>query len=101
MSNDGATLVLTIIGSVILWTGSIVSLMVWLQSKFDDLKRSFYSEVNKIRAEISNLERQVDDTFREHSNRLYRLEYRTFGFGGSPVGPQTHEGQLTYRDERQ
>lgn len=73
--HDQATLVLSIIGAIITWTASIISLVIWLTGKFRTLEKIIYREMDKHR-------REDDEHFRDHETRVMRLEIKTFGFAG-------------------
>ena len=53
----------------VLWTASVVSVVLWLSAKFRSLERLIYSEANKIMRRNSELE-----------IRLMRVELKVFGF---------------------
>lgn len=77
MQNESATLAIAIVGIVITYTASIVSLVLWLAGKFRGLEATFYRELGKHRDEDS-------ERFREQHDRLYKLELNTFGFTKIP-----------------
>jgi hypothetical protein len=70
---DTANLILAVIGFAILWTTSIVSMTLWLSSKFRSLERMIYIEMDKHR-------REDDDKFQKHGDRIIRLELKNYGF---------------------
>lgn len=77
MSQEGITIVLSILGAIVTWTGTVVALVLWLTGKFRDLEKSFYREMD--------LHRREDNTlFSDHGNRLQRLELKEFGFTQNP-----------------
>lgn len=78
-------LVLSIIGALITWTASVVSLMMWLTGKFRDLEKALYREMEKHR-------REDDAQFDEHKTKIMRLEIKAFGFTGPAPWPTLTEG---------
>lgn len=70
--HETATLTIAIVGLVITYTASIVSLVLWLAGKFRALEATFYRELGKHRDEDT-------ERFNEQGNRIYRLELREFG----------------------
>ncbi len=74
--HDTTTLVLTIIGALLTWTITMVSLASWLSGKFRDLERLVYREMDKHR-------REDDRQFHRHGVKIQRLELKTFGFTGN------------------
>lgn len=68
-----ASIVVAIVGLVIVYTGSIISLVLWLASKFASLERTIYSEMEKHRKED-------DRRFEHQSQRLQVLELRALGY---------------------
>ncbi len=79
--NDAAMLVLAIIGFMLTWTTSIVCLVVWLTTKFRDLEKVMYREMDKHRIED-------DRQFRIQGTKIQRLELKAFGF----TGPASENG---------
>lgn len=71
--HDTATLILAIIGALILWTTSVISLVGWLLGRFRSIEKIIYVEMEKSRR--ANTER-----FEELITRVYRLELKAFGF---------------------
>ena len=77
-------LVLSILGALITWTGSVISLVIWLTGKFRAIEKVIYHEMDKHR-------REDDRQFGEHATKIQRLELKTFGFtmsgrgGGGPA----------------
>lgn len=77
MNGNGGSLELMviIIGALITWTGSVISLVIWLTSKFRYLEQTIYREMDKHR-------REDDKQFDDHGRKIQRLELRAFGFSG-------------------
>lgn len=87
--NEVAQLVLAIIGSIIVWTTSIVGGVIWLTGKFRALEKIIYREMDKHRKE--------DDVhFYAHGTRLQRLEIKAFGFTGGNGGPVVPDSGATF-----
>lgn len=72
MDRDGALILIAIIGAVLTWTASIVSLVMWLTGKFRSLEAAIYRETNRL------------------GTRVQRLELKVFGF--------THSGESSLTD---
>lgn len=72
---ETTTLIIAILGALILWTSSVVSLVLWLTNKFRGLERLFYSKMDEHR-------RDDDRQFTKHNIRIQRLEIKNFGFTG-------------------
>lgn len=81
---DTATLVLAIIGAVITWTASVISLVVWLTGKFRYLEKTIYREMDKHR-------REDDNQFRSQGTRIQRLEIKIFGYTPAAIVEPTTE----------
>jgi len=47
IANDTAMLILAITGALFTWTLSVISLVIWLTTKFRALEIMMYSEMNK------------------------------------------------------
>lgn len=62
---------------LIVYTSSVVGLVLWLSNKFRAMERTFYRELAKHN-------RQADDIFATYGLRIQRLELRTFGFTEVP-----------------
>lgn len=75
------SLAMAIIGFMLTWTVSIISLVVWLTGKFRDLEKIIYREMDKHRTED-------DRQFRAIGTKVQRLELRAFGFTGAPATEQ-------------
>lgn len=75
--HETATLVLGIIGALLTWTASVISLIIWLTGKFRSLEKLIYRELQK---------HQEEDTrqFHDLGTKVQRLELRLFGFTVSP-----------------
>lgn len=71
-------LTVAIIGALITWTGSVVSLVMWLTGRFRTLEKIIYQEMDRHR-------REDDVQFRAHGTKIQRLELKAFGFTQSPV----------------
>lgn len=67
-----ATLIVAIVGVVLTYTISVVSLVLWLTGKFRAMEATFYRELGKHRDEDTQ-------RFFEQGNRIYRLELTAFG----------------------
>lgn len=72
------SLAMAIVGFMLTWTVSIVSLVVWLTGKFRDLEKIIYREMDKHRTED-------DRQFRAIGTKVQRLELRAFGFTEAPA----------------
>lgn len=72
------SLAMAIVGFMLTWTVSIISLVMWLTGKFRDLEKIIYREMDKHRTED-------DRQFRAIGTRVQRLELRAFGFTGTPA----------------
>lgn len=68
MANDTAMLTLSIFGALLTWTISVVSLVIWLTSKFRTLEVLLYREMNK-----------RDERASSFHDRLMILELRVLG----------------------
>lgn len=79
LMHETATLTLAIIGAVITWTASIISLVIWLTSKFRYLEKTIYREMDKHR-------RDDDAMFRYQGTKIQRLEIGVFGFTNEGLG---------------
>lgn len=77
MQNESATLTIAIVGIVITYTASIVSLVLWLAGKFRSLEKMFYQELSAHREEDN-------ERFKEQHDRLYKVELNVFGFTKIP-----------------
>lgn len=73
MSNDPAALAVAVAGLMIVYTTSVVSLVIWLASKFRSLESLIFREMDKHR-------REDDDRFSEHAQRLQILELEKLGY---------------------
>ena len=80
--SEQAMLLIAIVGAIITWTGSVVSLVVWLTGRFRSIEKVIYHEMDKHR-------REDDRQFNEHATKIQRLELKAFGFtmSGSSGGP--------------
>lgn len=78
--NEPATLIVAIIGALIVWTTSVITLSMWLASKFRFLESTIYREMDKHRKED-------DRQFNYQGRRIQRVELKVFGF--------THSGEVT------
>lgn len=79
--HDTASLILAIIGAVITWTASVISLVVWLTGKFRYLEKTIYVEMDKHRNED-------DEQFEELRSRTMRLEIKAFGYSPVEIAPR-------------
>lgn len=68
-----AELVIAITGLVIVYTTSVVSLVLWLSSKFRALEVAFYREMDKHREDDA-------ERFTDHAQRLQVLELERLGY---------------------
>lgn len=78
--HDTASLTLAIIGAILTWTASVISLVIWLTGKFRSLEKSFYTELDRRRT--SN-----DLRFEKITTRVQRLEIKAFGFTPVDLNP--------------
>ena len=76
---DTATLILSIIGAVLVWTTSVIGGMIWLNAKFAAIHSLVYREMDKHR-------REDDRQFDEQGRAIQRLELNAFGFTESSRG---------------
>lgn len=84
--HDTATLILAIVGALILWTTSVISLVAWLLGKFRSVETKVYIEAEKSRRDNTN-------KFEELITRVYRLELKAFGFTFAEGVPRTDESK--------
>lgn len=77
MTHDPAMLVVAIITLLIVWTTTVVGVVIWLSSKFRNLEVLLYRELNKHR-------REIDLTLNDHQRRLQILELKGFGYTKAP-----------------
>lgn len=71
-------LVLAIATFAILWTATIVGLVVWLEARFNKVERTIYRELNKHSTEDN-------ERFQNQGTRIQRLEHNAFGFTHSGI----------------
>lgn len=68
----------TVLGA---WTATVVSLALWLAGRFRSVEKLLYALMHDHREED-------DRQFREVSNRLIRLEIKSFGFSETLPTPR-------------
>lgn len=80
--HEATQLILAILGFALLWTTTVVGVVVWLESKFRRLEKLFYKEL------YTHTE-EDDSKFENHGRRIQRLEIKSFGFthAGIDQGP--------------
>lgn len=76
---ESASLIMTILGALLTWTGTVATLTFWLAGKFRDLEKLVYREQQK-------LDNKYMALFREHGDRLTVLELQVTGVS-SVTGP--------------
>ncbi len=84
MPDSSAMLTLAIISALIVYTGSVISLVMWLNNKFRALEKTFYKELDRRR--IVN-----DGKFFQLGTKIQRLEIKAFGFTGPTLIEPTVE----------
>ncbi len=62
---------------VVVYTSSIIGLVMWLSNKFRAVERIFYRELSGYKA-------RSDHNFLAYGLRIQRLELKAFGFTESP-----------------
>lgn len=65
-------LIIAIATGLVMWTGTVIGLTLWLHNRFRSLEIAFYRGLGKHRAEI-------DKKLYEHEGRIQRLEIMTTG----------------------
>lgn len=78
--NETVSLTLAIGGALLTWTGTVVTLTLWLAGKFRHLEALIYREQNKLDAKYMAL-------FKEHNDRLIMLEVKGGGPGPGIIHP--------------
>lgn len=73
--NDAGMVILAVVGFLLTWTVTVVSLVVWLTGKFRDLEKIIYHEMDKHRTDD-------DRQFRTLGTEVMRLKIKVFGFTG-------------------
>lgn len=84
--HDTATLIITIIGAIIVYTTSVVAMVSWLNTKFRTLEQTMYKEFDK-RREAN------DRKFGYVLTKIQRLNLKIFGFTENPSLPDIGEGR--------
>lgn len=77
--NDTVSLILTILGALFTWTGTVATLTFWLAARFRHLEVLIYRENKKLDDKYMSL-------FKEHGDRLTILELQVTGVS-SVTGP--------------
>lgn len=73
--NDSVSLIVTIVGALFTWTCTVVSLTMWLASRFRHLEVLIYRENKKLDDKYMAL-------FKEHGDRITVLELQVTGTSG-------------------
>lgn len=80
MTQETATLILTVLGSLGVWTASVIAVILWLNNQFNTQRAAMYREIAKIR-------REYDRVIAAYAGRVQRLELRITG--STLSGPET------------
>ncbi len=67
MTQEQVSFLLTILGAIGVWTGSVIGALLWISGQFQALRRDFYKEVRRI-------ETKYDGLIAEYEGRIIRLE---------------------------
>lgn len=70
--NESVSLTVVILGALLTWTGTVVTLTLWLAGRFRALEILIYREQNKLDSKYMAL-------FKEHGDRLIILELQVTG----------------------
>lgn len=80
MTQETATLILTVLGSLGVWTASVIAVILWLNNQFNTQRTNLHREIAKIR-------REYDRAIAAYAGRVQRLELRVTG--STLSGPET------------
>lgn len=80
MTQETATLILTVLGSLGVWTASVIAVILWLNNQFNTQRTNLHREIAKIR-------REYDRAIATYAGRVQRLELRVTG--STLSGPET------------
>ncbi len=75
MQESTASLTLAILSALLIYTGSVISLVLWLSNRFRALERTLYKELDRRRT-------LSEGKFFQLGTKIQRLEIKAFGFTG-------------------